>query len=82
MPCLVVVFTLLACGAAERLPLPSRYEAHDPAVRGQIASLERRVRLIRAIVRWTVGAGLALGTVTMVIYTRHDDPDVGLLCKE
>jgi len=44
MPCLVVGFTLLACGAAERLPLPSGYEAHDPAVRGQIANLERRVR--------------------------------------
>ena len=42
-PC-VVVFSLLACGASERLPLPSGYEAHDPAVRGQIASLERRVR--------------------------------------
>ena len=40
----VALLPILACGASERIPLPSRYEAHDPAVRGQIANLERRVR--------------------------------------
>ncbi|MYF96909.1 MAG: hypothetical protein F4210_15670, partial [Holophagales bacterium] len=43
-PRLLVVATLIACGAAERLPLPSSYEAHDPAVGSQIAGLERKVR--------------------------------------
>lgn len=48
--CLVgALLATLACGAAERLPLPSRYEAHDPAVRSQIASLERRIRSLEDV---------------------------------
>ncbi len=39
-----MAIALLACSGGERIPLPSAYEAHDPAVRAQIANLERRVR--------------------------------------
>ena len=38
----------LACTGGEGLPLPSVYQAHDPAVRSQIASLEHRVRTLEA----------------------------------
>ena len=42
-----IAVALLACtGGGEQLSLPSSYEPHDPAVRSQIASLERRVRTL------------------------------------
>ncbi len=41
-----IAVAILACTGGEGLPLPSVYQAHDPAVRSQIASLERRVRTL------------------------------------
>ncbi len=38
----------LACTGAERVSLPSGYQAHDPALRLQIADLEGRVRSLEA----------------------------------
>ncbi len=49
LPCSLatIAVALLACtGGGEQLSLPSSYEPHDPAVRAQIASLERRVRTL------------------------------------
>ncbi len=43
-----LALTVVACTGGAGLPLPSTYEAHDPAVRSQIASLERRVRTLEA----------------------------------
>ncbi len=44
----LAVALALGCTGGAGLPLPSTYEAHDPAVRSQIAGLERRARTLEA----------------------------------
>ncbi len=43
-PAFAALLLLLACADAGRVALPAQHEARDPAVRSQIAGLERRVR--------------------------------------
>ena len=56
-----LAITALACVSGQQLPLPSSYEPHDPAVRSQIASLERRVRTLEEDQATDVELGTAVG---------------------
>ncbi len=64
LPCslITIALALPACtGGGEQLPLPSGYEPHDPAVRSQIASLERRVRTLEEDAAAGVELAAAIG---------------------
>ena len=65
------LLAILACGGAERVPLPSGHEANDPAVRGQIGNLERRVRTLEDRGVPDVELALAVGELGKLYHGVH-----------